>query len=981
MVRNMAFYLKKTILFFLLYLAVLAPITAQGWDRAWWLSSTGVDTAKNDIIDIAEYVDGVNRALAFISVYENTALSYFTVNGENAVGFATDQLIPNNISLTPRSIVSLSRDTFCALADWVNTSTGNQDLYFFKRYHNVDSSSFYEKIWTKPVFEDPDYDISGASIIRSSDNHILSYGAIHSEIAPMGLVRELILVKSNTDGEHIWSKTMESPGDDIPIELINAPDGGFWLLKNVREDQVPSGESVWLIKTDAEGIIEGEINVGEVGDRAAAFIMTHDGHLAITGENSMEQLFVLKVDIDGNQIWRQDYNVPDRTIIGNGITEDLQHSLIVAGKSTWTSTGKGSAYIAKLSESGNPLWEKMYREDRSNYTDIAFNDIVLTPEGNYYMAGYIDADFPGSLSYQAKTDTFGIIKGGTIHGNVFQDFNIDCIYDSTELGLEDWVIKVESDTLVFFGNTNTQGDFWIPVHVLVDQPEEYTISVIKPNNYWEICNNDTLVIIGYLDTVQVNFPAQPLVDCPYLDVQIVNGLMRPCESTPFHIDYTNNGTALAADARIEVTLDDLLFYDSASITPVQINGQQLTFSLGNLEVNASGSLSIYTRVSCSANIDNELCIELNTFPDTICSPLDLEWSGALLEVNYTCENDSVQYEIKNIGTGSTEEDLNYIIIEDAVLLQQNSFNLDPGQSIQSETYALDGSTYHLIAQQEPGAPGPEWISVTATNCPNIETNLANQFAQNSGNPFNIFHCTTVVNSFDPNDKQANPSGFGEEHSILPNTDIQYTIRFQNIGTDTAFRVIILDTLAAELDPGTVVPGPSSHPYDWRIDENGLLRFSFHNIELPDSSTNVEASQGFVSFSIAQQRDLPVETRIENRAGIYFDFNPAVITNTYFHTVREFLDIVNESVVLAKPELEVIVMPNPLSTGASIQLSGSQTMEPLILHLYNSNGVQVRALQSEMNRFWLERGQLPSGFYFFSIEQNGLWQASGKMIIK
>ena len=80
-------------------------------------------------------------------------------------------------------------------------------------------------------------------------------------------------------------------------------------------------------------------------------------------------------------------------------------------------------------------------------------------------------------------------------------------------------------------------------------------------------------------------------------------------------------------------------------------------------------------------------------------------------------------------------------------------------------------------------------------------------------------------------KQAIPSGFGAEHYILPNTDIQYTIRFQNTGTDTAFRVVILDTLAKALDPASITPGPASHPYSWRLEDEGVLRFTFNPIAL------------------------------------------------------------------------------------------------------------------------------------------------------
>ena len=61
---------------------------------------------------------------------------------------------------------------------------------------------------------------------------------------------------------------------------------------------------------------------------------------------------------------------------------------------------------------------------------------------------------------------------------------------------------------------------------------------------------------------------------------------------------------------------------------------------------------------------------------------------------------------------------------------------------------------------------------------------------------------TVTGSFDPNDKVATTSSRASDELYFINSDerIGYTIRFQNTGTDTAFNVIVTDTLPATLDP-------------------------------------------------------------------------------------------------------------------------------------------------------------------------------------
>ncbi|MEL6867467.1 MAG: hypothetical protein AAFP19_23785, partial [Bacteroidota bacterium] len=143
---------------------------------------------------------------------------------------------------------------------------------------------------------------------------------------------------------------------------------------------------------------------------------------------------------------------------------------------------------------------------------------------------------------------------------------------------------------------------------------------------------------------------------------------------------------------------------------------------------------------------------------------------------------------------------------------------------------------------------------------------------------------TVVGSYDPNDKQVEPTGIGPDGLItLADTALSYQIRFQNTGTDTAFTVVIRDTLDTDLDIRSLVPGPASHPYELSILPDRTLEFTFDHILLPDSNTNEPASHGFVFYDI-EINNRALGTRVDNRAGIYFDYNAPIITNTVANTL-------------------------------------------------------------------------------------------------
>ena len=144
---------------------------------------------------------------------------------------------------------------------------------------------------------------------------------------------------------------------------------------------------------------------------------------------------------------------------------------------------------------------------------------------------------------------------------------------------------------------------------------------------------------------------------------------------------------------------------------------------------------------------------------------------------------------------------------------------------------------------------------------------------------------TTRNSFDPNDKAVEPAGIRTSGYVKANNEwMEYHIRFQNTGTDTAYYVMIRDTLDGDLDYRTLQPAGASHPYSLTVEDDSILVYMFANIYLPDSTTNYAASQGYASFTVKQNASLPAGTEILNRAAIYFDFNAPIITNQVINTI-------------------------------------------------------------------------------------------------
>lgn len=116
-------------------------------------------------------------------------------------------------------------------------------------------------------------------------------------------------------------------------------------------------------------------------------------------------------------------------------------------------------------------------------------------------------------------------------------------------------------------------------------------------------------------------------------------------------------------------------------------------------------------------------------------------------------------------------------------------------------------------------------------------------------------------------------------------NIHYIIRFQNTGTDTAFNVVIADTLNALLDASTFQVLNSSHTC--RVKQLGnVVYFEFLNIMLPDNFESKTQSSGFVSYSARPLKSILNETGFNNNANIYFDYNNPVISNLGVAQIHE-----------------------------------------------------------------------------------------------
>ncbi len=518
------------------------------------------------------------------------------------------------------------------------------------------------------------------------------------------------------------------------------------------------------------------------------------------------------------------------------------------------------------------------------------------------------------------------------------------------------------------------------------------IYLIQPNpsaRHWSNCSSVKQIEVDtqFLPTGPAIIPDAISLDafgislsdssCADLKVEISTYALRPCFTTPYQLTYSNAGSATASNVTIDVMVDSLIHIDSTDADFEVIASGQLRFTIGDLGIGEGGSITLHTTLACDQDlVGRTFCMEAEIGGQGQC---DENYRGAVLNVDGQCRGDSVFFRIENIGDAPTLGPVQYIVVEDVTSFAFEHDPLGPGEFFDLG-FPATGVTYRVEVKQEPGNPRGAFDAATIEGCSDGTTSLSRgfhtMFAEPDQAAFISMHCRESTASFDPNDKTALPKGVGDANAIYPGTALEYQIRFQNTGTDTAFKVEIIDGMSSGLDPQTIQYGASSHPYT--VEREGpMLRFIFENINLPDSNANEPASHGFVNYKVNPRDTFALGDTLHNKALIFFDFNEPIETNRTKHILVERKFSTTDLPEISQNDRQILLYPNPLH-GLVLRFLG-ELPDPVEFTMYDAIGRFICNLPVEENKVELD-ASLPDGIYFYSIDLDGQKLQTGTLAL-
>jgi hypothetical protein len=298
-----------------------------------------------------------------------------------------------------RSIIQSSDGGFAVAGNTQSFGAGLNDIYVVK----LDSGG--NVLWTKTIGGGSDD--QARSIIQSSDGGFVVAGWT-SSFGAGGY--DMYIVKIDGSGNIAWTKTIGGTGNDYAYSIIQDLDRNYVVVG--WGNSFGGNNDMYVVKLDSSGNVVWTKTIGGSGDDGAnSIIQSSDGAYVIAGHtrsfSSSYDFYVVKIDSSGNVLWEKTigggwYDLYDDQAFS--IIQSSDGSYIIVGKTQNFGAGGYDVYVVKIDSSGNVLWTKTI----GGGSDDEARSITQSSDGGFAIAGYTQSFGAGLYDiYVVKTGPLG----------------------------------------------------------------------------------------------------------------------------------------------------------------------------------------------------------------------------------------------------------------------------------------------------------------------------------------------------------------------------------------------------------------------------------------------------------------------------------------------------------------------------------------------------------------------------------------------
>jgi hypothetical protein len=216
---------------------------------------------------------------------------------------------------------------------------------------------FAKTIGSLLVYSDRAY-----SIIQSSDGGYVVAGYTGGGFGAGGY--DFYVVKLDSSGNVQWTKTIGGSYDDVANSIIQSSDGGYVVAGWTESFGAGYYPDIYVVKLDSSGNVLWTKTIGGSGlDYAWSIIRSSDGGYVVAGHTSSfgasyYDIYVVKLDSSGNVIWSKTIGGTNEDNRAFSITQSSDGGYVVAGFTTSSGIPGEDIYVVKLDANGNACFSK-----------------------------------------------------------------------------------------------------------------------------------------------------------------------------------------------------------------------------------------------------------------------------------------------------------------------------------------------------------------------------------------------------------------------------------------------------------------------------------------------------------------------------------------------------------------------------------------------------------------------------------------------
>jgi len=262
----------------------------------------------------------------------------------------------------------------------------------------------------------------GRAVDQTADGGFIMVGTTYS----FGLGNnDMYAVRTDKDGDTIWSKSYGGSSSDNGYDCKATPDGGF-IFSGATNSFGSGSWDAYVIKTDANGDTLWTNTYGKnQGEHAYSISLTDNGYI-FTGYKAVGSdldMLLIRLDFDGNILWERTYGEGDYDI-GNDVMQTSDGGFIITGYRIIFGNYR-DLYMVKTNSAGTILWSKTYGGGTGSSEG---NGVKETTDGGYIATGYTKAFGAGGEDvYVVRTDMNGNLIWSRAFGGIADDSGQDII--------------------------------------------------------------------------------------------------------------------------------------------------------------------------------------------------------------------------------------------------------------------------------------------------------------------------------------------------------------------------------------------------------------------------------------------------------------------------------------------------------------------------------------------------------------------------